>query len=587
MSPTASPAQVDVAVVGGGISGVYTAWRLLTADAGDSELLRSWAGRNTGGGARGGKLQVALYEGSDRIGGRLLSARPPGMPHITCEIGGMRYVSSQTLIRSLVENELKLGRHEQVVDDPKNIAFLRGKYLRVGQLAQPAVLPYNLSPAEAYWLQQGQSTPAGLIGWALGQILPEVLTLTGNALVEYLKSARVDGTPLYQHGFWNLLARAMSPEAYAVARTTVGYDSLGANANAVDVACEYFNFTPDVKYYLLDDGYDAVPWTLEQQFREAGGSVQQGAWLESVDSITLDDGSAGMLLHFGDGRTDVRARAVVLAMPRRALQTLRQQGPVFDPARAPHVQFLLNSVEPVALYKLFVAYPTPWWEAMGVTQGRSLTDIPVRQCYYWGVEGRQAGAHPGNSNAALMVYNDVSSAEFWGGLRRLPLGPDDATDGPAMLRRHTPGSRVPHARVFARQPMPHAGTSLTAASSDGPFARRLRQNWDAHPAPHEMVAEMHRQLMSLHDVRYAPEPLEAAYMDWSDAPYGGGVHFWNPGYKSWEVVEAMTQPVEDVPCYVCGEAYSTDQTWAEGALETAEIVLQKRFHLPAPPWVTP
>jgi hypothetical protein len=49
----------------------------------------------------------------------------------------------------------------------------------------------------------------------------------------------------------------------------------------------------------------------------------------------------------------------------------------------------------------------------------------------------------------------------------------------------------------------------------------------------------------------------------------------------------MTQPVDDVPCYVCGEAYSTDQTWVEGALQTAEIVLQKRFHLPPPAWVTP
>ncbi len=51
------------------------------------------------------------------------------------------------------------------------------------------------------------------------------------------------------------------------------------------------------------------------------------------------------------------------------------------------------------------------------------------------------------------------------------------------------------------------------------------------------------------------------------------MHFWNRGYKSWEVLEQMTQPVADFPCYVCGEAYSTNQTWVEGALQTAEIVL--------------
>jgi monoamine oxidase len=579
MDSMSFPSQVDVAIVGGGVSGIYTGWRLLTAAADNSGRVRSWASKS----GPGGKLKVALFEGSQRIGGRLLSARPPGMAHVTCEIGGMRYVSSQTLIRSLIENELRLPRHEQVVDDPRNIAFLRGKHLRVGQLPQPSALPYGLDVAEAHWLEANNATPAGLIGWALAQVLPEVTKLNGAALDTYLQNAQVDGTPLYQHGFWNLLARAMSSEAYALARATVGYDSLGANANAVDLASEYFNFTPGVKYYLLNDGYDAVPWTLQQRFTDAGGAVFQDSWLEGFDSTTLDDGTTGVLLRFGGERPEVKARAIVLALPQRALQALRQQGPVFDPARAPHVQFMLKAVEPVALYKLFIAYGWPWWEAMGVTQGRSLTDIPLRQCYYWAVEGRAPGGEANNSNATIMVYNDVSSAEFWGGLRRLPLGPGDTTAKAAEGWRRAQGGRVPAARVFARKPMPGAHRGAAAE----PFARRLRQNWDDHQAPHEMVAEVHRQLMSLHNVRYAPEPLEAAYMDWSDAPFGAGVHFWNPGYKSWEVLEAMIQPVADVPCFVCGEAYSTNQTWVEGALQTAELVLQKRLGLPPPVWVTP
>ena len=576
MNAKAFPTQVDVAVVGGGVSGVYTGWRLLSAGAAGSPMLEAWAAK------AGGKLDVALFEGSKRIGGRLLSAQPPGMPHVTCEIGGMRYVSSQTLARSLIENELKLARHEQVVDDPNNIAFLRGKYLRMNQLQDASALPYDLSAGEAYWLKQKNSSSAGLIGWALSQILPEVQSLNGEALENYLRSALIEGTPLYQHGFWNLLARAMTPEAYALARTTVGYDALGSNANAVDLTLEYFNFTPDVKYYLLDNGYDAVPWTLEKQFSEAGGTVHHDALLESVDTATLDDGSAGVLLQFGGGRPAVKARAVVLAMPRHALQTLRQQGPVFDPARAPRVQFLLNAVTPVALYKLFICYGTPWWQAAGVSKGRSLTDIPVRQCYYWGTESQAVGGDAGNSNSCIMVYNDVSSAEFWGGLRRLPLGPGDANEGFKAMGLQKPGSRVPHARLFARKPVPDA-----RPAPPNPYSKRLRENWDVHPAPHEMVAEVHRQLMSLHNVRYAPEPLEAAYMDWSDAPFGAGVHFWNPGYKSWEVLQEMTQPVADVQCYICGEAWSTNQTWVEGALQTAEIVLQKRFHAPPPEWVTP
>jgi monoamine oxidase len=572
--------EYDIAIAGGGISGIYTAWRLLTADLAPSTQLAAWAKARPN-----GKLRVAVFEGSQRIGGRLLSAKPPGMPHVIVEIGGMRYVSSQTLVRSLIENKLKLPRHEQVVDQPQNLAYLRGARLRARDLTNPDRLPYDLTAAEGEWLRTGQD-PSGLIGWAITQILPDVQTLRGAALEAYLEDATIDGTPLFQHGFWNLIARALSFEGYQLSRTTVGYDSLGANANAVDMTMEYFNFTPGVKYYLLDGGYDMVPWTLEQQARAAGGEIELGAWLDSFDATRLDDGSDGISLHFKSGRNEksCSARALVLAMPRRAIELLRPSGPVLDPQRAPKFQQMLQAVEPIALYKMFVCYPFPWWETVGVTQGRSLTDIPIRQCYYWSVEGRQSSADPRNTNAALMNYNDVSNVEFWGGLRHLALGPNDArmtaepSYGPVRRRASAPHAGKP----FARQPMPHAQPH--AASDD--YDRRLRANWDAHQAPASMVAEMHRQLMQLHDLRYAPEPLEAAFMDWSDDPYGGGVHFWNPGHKSWRVLHDMTQPVEDLPCYVCGEAWSTNQTWVEGALQTSEIVLQQRFCLKPPTWVS-
>ena len=72
----------DVAIVGGGISGIYTAWRLLTSDVAQSPMLAAWAAARPD-----GKLKVAVFERSDRIGGRLLSAKPPGMPNVVVEIG--------------------------------------------------------------------------------------------------------------------------------------------------------------------------------------------------------------------------------------------------------------------------------------------------------------------------------------------------------------------------------------------------------------------------------------------------------------------------------------------------------------------
>lgn len=567
---------LDVAIVGGGVSGIYTGWRLLVDEPTPDTTLAKWRSD------RGGQLKVAVFEGSGRIGGRLLSATPPGLPHTTVEIGGMRYVSTQTLVRSLVENELELPRHEQFVNAPENVAYLRRKQLRCSDLTSPDKLPYSLTGAEASWVARGND-PSGLLGSAVEQLLPGVTTLTGAALQSYLEAATIDGAPLYQHGFWNLIARALSSEGYQLARTTVGYDSLGANANAVDMTREYFDFTPDVKYYLLDDGYEVVPWTLQDRFETAGGHVHLGRWLAAFDACELPDGTTGVRLEFSDGKL-VLARSIVLALPRRAIEMLRPRGPVLDPTRAPEVQQLLDAVEPVPLYKLFLTYPFPWWETVGVSHGRSLTDMPLRQCYYWAVEARQPGGKPSDTSAALMLYNDESSVSFWGGLRHMQLGAEDSS---AVAPRSLGARRraAPHGgKPFQRKPTLQG--EAAPLRSGGEWSRRKLDNWKDHVAPHEMVMEMHRQLVEMHGVRYAPEPLDAAFMDWSDAPYGGGVHFWNPGHRSWELLERMTQPVADFPCYVCGEAWSTNQTWVEGALQTAEIVLQKRFGLAPPKWVT-
>ena len=557
--------QYDVAIVGGGVSGIYCGWRLATANLDASERLRSWA-------RPAGKLKIAVFEGSDRIGGRLLSARPPGFSDkTTCEIGGMRYVSSQTLVRSLVENELKLPSYQQVTYQPNNIVHLRGKHLRFSQVTDPAVLPYDLDWAEAQYILKND--PSSLMTWAVAKLLPGALQFTGDALHEYLQNAEVDGTPLYQHGFWNLVARALSPDAYELARSMVGYDCLGSNANAVDLISEYLDFTPGVQFHNLNHGYETVPWTLQKKFQDAGGRVEHDSWLTGFEQTTLDDGSIGAELHFAGERAPVKARTVILAMPRRSLELLRREGPLFD-GKTSHVQHLLNAVQPIPLFKLFIAYEFPWWNAVGVSQGRTLSDTPVRQLYYWPVDPT-AASPVATGNAVLMAYDDATSVDFWAG-----LSGSSRTYSPAALEhlRHL----APSVRMFQSRRAPSA-----AGDAGDAFGARLQKNWRDHQAPHEMVMEMHRQIMQIHDIQYAPDPYDAACMDWSEDPYGGGVHFWNRGYKSWEVVEQMTQPVKDFPCYVCGEAYSTNQTWVEGALQTAEIVLQKHLGLAKPSWITP
>ena len=77
--------ELDIAVVGGGVSGVYSAWRLQEAH-GNSE-------------------RIALFEYSNRIGGRIFTVTMPGLPNVKAELGGMRYIKDQhPVVTSLIDH---------------------------------------------------------------------------------------------------------------------------------------------------------------------------------------------------------------------------------------------------------------------------------------------------------------------------------------------------------------------------------------------------------------------------------------------------------------------------------------------------
>jgi len=513
---------LDVAIVGGGVSGLWCGWRL--TDPG------------TGTGRRG---RVELFEGSDRLGGRLLSVELPGLAGVACELGGMRYMSSQALVRWLVEDVLDLEPIPAPVAQPSNLAYLRGRRLRLSHLTDPAAVPYQLSGDE-----MGRG-PDVLLQDAVAEIVPAVRHLTGPALRKAVEEATYDGQPVWSQGFWNLLARTMSHEAYRFAEEAGGYDTVMLNWNAADTILLNFDFGPDVTFHRIAEGFEAVPHGLARRFEDQGGRIHARTCVRSVDVALLDDGSTGVVLEAEGAETGpatVRARAAVLAMPRRSIELLRPTGVLADEA----LRRLLPTVTPIPLFKAFLAYDRPWWEAAGVEAGRSVTDLPLRQVYYWHAGG------PEESAVLLATYDDTLNVTFWQGL----AGEGGLAD---LALDHLPG---PRARALAEDP---------------------GRGWRPYRTSGALVAEAHRQLGAVHGMPEAPPPYAAVYHDWSADPFGGGVNFWNRGVRSWEVIPRMAHPVPSCPVYVCGEAYSGTQGWVEGALETAELVLTRHLGLaPAP-----
>ena len=148
----------------------------------------------------------------------------------------------------------------------------------------------------------------------------------------------VFGQPMYKFGFWNLLYRVLSNEGYQFMKDAGGYEANLANASAVTQlpATEYGDDTP---FLTLVDGYDQLPITLVNQFVEMPGKLAGNERLfmnHRLARIELGEGDYPYTLYFEPTLTQkhktalrhgatslvVRAKKVILAMPRRSLELI-------------------------------------------------------------------------------------------------------------------------------------------------------------------------------------------------------------------------------------------------------------------------
>lgn len=522
---------VDVIVVGGGVSGAYAAWRLAT------ETTRT----------------VHLYERSDRIGGRLYTVVPPGMPHLRAELGAMRYNTQQKLVATLIDR-LELKSVPFYGNDIRR-AHLRGKQILDAGGRPTGEMPYNLRP----W-QQGKSA-IDLLKSAITDVVPDAFELSPEELDKKLAEVRLGDKWLYEIGFWNLLMDQLGAEAYQYIFDSFGIESAFSNWNAARaIAFSVFMlkcaFTgPDVSFNTLEDGLSTLPLHLVSRFESAGGKKFLCHRLVSFKTCACGAGS-GLELQFYDERTGqdhvVHTRALILAMPQRALELLDPSSLLFEDEA---FRKDMNAVAPEQAFRLYFGYERPWWRDRkdGWSQGYSVTTLPIKQIFYWGTEGDRSGANPANQRSLLMAgYLDENSVAFW--------EPMEAT--PSFLGRLDKLTASP---------------ASTASFFEFP---RMPNN-----APRGMVETALRQISEVEGDESIPEPYVACYHDWRQDPYGGAWHLWKPGVDANQRIARMRHPVRGAPVYLCGEAYSSMQGWIEGALCSAELLLEEHFELKRPRWL--
>jgi len=554
--------EIDVAIVGAGVSGLYTGYRLVTDN--DRSGSKMPAGR------------VQIFEMGNRIGGRLESVELPGM-HIRGELGGMRYMESQRMVSTLIEQvfEDRLTSIDfPMGDDAHLFKYLRKQRLEADEWVKSQNRGEKL--VTRYFLNERD------VGFNADQLFNRIVYdvmmtdpwFVGSPFAAKVK--RIDeynfefqfsnedwdqikpalsycfegpykGKKVNSIGFWNLIKDQVSEEGFNFLSDAGGYNSNTINWNAAEA---FVNMVGDfsnagTEYKTIQGGYDGIAYALASAYMSHPGAC---IWTENQlirFNRSSREGYRYELVFLNlpsQAEWKVYANSIVLALPRRSLELLDQFNFFFNPETQTDLQDNIKSVIAESSFKILMGFEHPWWEAFGAKSGHSITDLPLRQCYYFGVD-------PRTSHSLLLgSYNDISTVTFW-----------------KVLCDH------PH-KFSAKS------TSLVPAES----MRHLAFS----QASQMMVDEIIHELRELHGPAIVvPAPYVTWFKDWSKDPFGGGYHAWKAGYSIEEVMVFMRKPDVAEQIHICGEAYSGQQGWVEGAICVAEKMLQEHFAMPWPGWL--
>jgi monoamine oxidase len=372
------------------------------------------------------------------------------------------------------------------------------------------------------------------------------------------------GTRLWDVGYWNLLSDVGSPEAHAYIGDALGYYTLASNGNAAEaVQAIMLDIAQNPVYKTLSAGYQALPTALADAVTSAGVPIVTNTRL--VSFAVQDDGSSALTLAGPDGERAVTAARLILALPRRALELLAPT-PHFDLDGDTELKRLVQSVTPTPAFKLFCLYSERWWERLGISAGRSVSDLPIRQTYYFAPDPGPSQAPASAAGLLMAAYDDLTAVDYWQGL--IPSEEDRASERDelrAALGGLARGAGLLAAGELPPEPPPHL-----------------------HKAPDDMLRHAKQQLALLHEIpaEEIPDPVVGAFVDWSFDPFGGGWSFWSPRVDVRDVMDRIKVPLgKDTRVNIVGDAYSGLQGWVEGALSATEAVLERHVGLEPPRWL--
>lgn len=610
--------KVDVAIIGAGASGLYSAYRL----ANDKKYENK---------------KVHVFEMSNKIGGRLESVEVP-LTDLIAELGGMRYINTQEIVTALIETKLGLENEPfPMGDDSRLIGYYRKQHMKAsawldsqrGDKPKPHPTHYHLAEDNKFysadqlfskviydvlmkslWFQTQEDykkkvfqAPDNKYNYVIKLNREEWDAIKLNLTYDFEKSPYFN-MPLNSLGFWNILKDQVGQEGYNFLADAGAYYSNTLNWNAAE-AFPYMigDFSrSDIAYKTVKGGYDLIAYKLAEGYLNSSNNTNIWSQKKLLNfKHATNENEYRYELTFRDIPTQakwkVHANQIILAMPRRSLELLNQNNFFF---RDSTLQNNIKSVIMEPACKILLGFEKPWWqqEQQEPLSGHSVTDLPMRQCYYFGVDVK-------NSHAVLLAsYNDMQTVPFWSTLAYKPTVEKHKEELKKSIKytqkeikflkfggknveiiengESVFGLRIKNLKNKISAQKIGSEDKITSYSESLFF----------NPCLEVMVKELVHQLRELHEGdgdtiprREVIEPYVAMFKDWSMDPYGGGYHAWQSSYPIKEVVSYMRKPFGKENVFICGEAYSNQQGWVEGAFCIAERMLQDHLGLGWPEWL--
>ncbi|MEM6271598.1 MAG: hypothetical protein AAF998_19330 [Bacteroidota bacterium] len=581
-------------IFGAGPGGLYTAWRLVSSGKLTSEdtlNLYDW-----------GKYAFTSDDrGTREPAGRICTYHYRGNPENSyIEVGGMRYIEwdgqpdgdGHRLVTWTIDQLGLTGESEPFNTTSDPLFYLRQKNFYSSQISSFAPAPYNANRFNATNPPDDAIAEVSTDATGNQQIKTRAQQCNfyqNGTIPESLKSSVYrTGDPLKNIGYWNLLIDQLGTEGYEYAAAGGGYNSNVINWNAADALVYNGEFAPGGSFKTLKDGYSSLFAALFTAIQEACASQEiafhyhphtrlRSIYLDknNNNAITFTLGRFGeKFRQFGPVRTTDFAW---LAMPPGSLEIVAegsryQEGPIIDVLNQKQVALYRESVLLQPSYKVAMFFKNQWWKGEGEDNdirympklngidqegnaipnvfGPTITDLPIRQIYYFGDNHPGAGLPAADDPQTkvygiLASYDDERFVRFW-----------QEMEVSVHKLRTEPLSWLTQPLVGPQEATPE-------------MVRMLR----------EQLAEVHWGPGS--SIDKVPHPLQTVFMDWSQKPFRAGYHAWAAHYDIGDVMQRIRKPTlllnddaTNANLFIVGSAYSNDQAWVEGAFCTAESVLE-------------